>query len=362
MDLISYLVTLWAMARILSLLPIFLYRNRKSPGQCPGLSVVICGRNALSHWQNNLPRWLNQENLKVPVEFVLVNDASTDQSLSYLQKMAAADSRIRLVHIKEKTGLGKRKALWEGMQAARHKQLYLSDADCRPATSHSLADLLSYFGAKPSLFLGYGAYKRKGDLCSSLVFADAWIIARQYLSLAYVGIGSMAVGRNMACPKTEGMEALQKSHKQGLQSGDDDLSLFYLWKTVATKAWSVAPSTQTLSEAPAGLLDWATQKRRHWTTAPYYPPQIKGLHLAYLLLGLLAYPAALWAILELLAPLAAIMTLAAWLCHAGAAMVWSLRSGNAKQAYWLIAADLIYIFVHPMLWITQRIGRGKTWD
>lgn len=362
MDLISYLVALWALAQIISLLPVFLYRNRKSLGQCPGLSVVICGRNALSHWQNNLPIWLNQQNLTVPVEFVLVDDASTDESLSYLQKMAAKDFRIRLVHLSKKTGLGKRTALLEGMKTATHQQLYLSDADCRPATSHSLAALLSYFGEKPTLFLGYGAYRTRADLCSKFVFADAWIIARQYLSLASLGIGSMAVGRNMACPKKEGMEALQKSHVEGLQSGDDDLSLFYLWKTVAAKAWSVAPSTYTLSEAPLNLLDWAEQKRRHWSTAPHYPKGIKALHVSYLLLRVLAYPAALLSIAKLLAPAAAIMTLLAWLCHAAAAMVWSLRTGNAKQAYWLIAADLIYIFVHPILWITQGVGRGKTWD
>lgn len=362
MDLISYLVALWALAQIISLLPVFLYRNRKSLGQCPGLSVVICGRNALSHWQNNLPIWINQQNLTVPVEFVLVDDASTDESLGYLQKMAAKDSRIRLVHLSKKTGLGKRTALLEGMKTATHQQLYLSDADCRPATSHSLATLLSYFGEKPTLFLGYGAYWTRADLCSKFVFVDAWIIARQYLSLASLGIGSMAVGRNMACPKKEGMEALQKSHVEGLQSGDDDLSLFYLWKTVAAKAWSVSPSTYTLSEAPLNLLDWAEQKRRHWSTAPHYPKGIKALHVSYLLLRVLAYPAALLSIAKLLAPAAAIMTLLAWLCHAAAAMVWSLRTGNAKQAYWLIAADLIYIFVHPILWITQGVGRGKTWD
>lgn len=89
----------------------------------PEISVVMSVYNGSEHLEATLESILNQEGCDF--EFIIVNDGSTDASGSILDKYAARDGRLRVIH-QENTGLTK--ALIRGCASARGEFIARQDA------------------------------------------------------------------------------------------------------------------------------------------------------------------------------------------------------------------------------------------
>ena len=183
--------------QILAQAALFFFRPKKGEGICPRLSIVICGRNAELDWKQNLPSWLECKSSNL-VEFILVDDGSSDASLSLLNGFAETDERIRVVRIVSKQSPGKRDALLLGLSHASHAQVFVTDADCKPDSPGFIQELMHILGHEPSLFVGNGVLKPGHCFASVLATADADRLARMNFSaLPFLGF-TTAVGRNMA--------------------------------------------------------------------------------------------------------------------------------------------------------------------
>lgn len=89
----------------------------------PQVSVVMSVFNGADALRDSVESVLSQQG--VDVEFIIVNDGSTDASASLLDSMAAADARIRLLH---QANQGLTKALINGCALARGG--YIARQDC----------------------------------------------------------------------------------------------------------------------------------------------------------------------------------------------------------------------------------------
>ena len=89
----------------------------------PEVSVVMSVYNGASDLAATIDSVLSQEG--VDLEFVVVNDGSTDQSGQILSEYAQRDDRLRIVH-QENTGLTR--ALIRGCEAARGELIARQDA------------------------------------------------------------------------------------------------------------------------------------------------------------------------------------------------------------------------------------------
>jgi len=65
--------------------------------------------------------------LPLPYEFIYVDDASTDESWSILERLGTADQRIRALRLSR--NCGQSAALWAGIRAARGQYVATLDAD-----------------------------------------------------------------------------------------------------------------------------------------------------------------------------------------------------------------------------------------
>lgn len=112
--------------------PAFKAANQKKSDKLPPVSIVICARNELKNLRKLLPSILDQDYPEYQV--VVVNDCSWDESQNYLDEMADAYARLKVVTLKEqeKYQHGKKFALTLGIKAATHEYLLLTDADCKP--------------------------------------------------------------------------------------------------------------------------------------------------------------------------------------------------------------------------------------
>jgi glycosyltransferase involved in cell wall biosynthesis len=97
--------------------------------EMPSVSIVIAARNEERGIEPALRSVLSQQG--GDVEVIVVNDRSDDGTGAILDRMAAENPRLRVVHVAELPAgwLGKNHALWLGAQAARGELLLFTDAD-----------------------------------------------------------------------------------------------------------------------------------------------------------------------------------------------------------------------------------------
>jgi glycosyltransferase involved in cell wall biosynthesis len=127
-------------------------------GDAPRVSIVIPARNEEKNLEEALRSILAQDYPNV--EIVVVDDRSTDRTGEILDRMAAADPRVRVVHVKELPPgwLGKNHALELGSEGAGGDFLLFTDADVvveptalRRAVAHMEARRLDHLTSSPEI-------------------------------------------------------------------------------------------------------------------------------------------------------------------------------------------------------------------
>ncbi len=95
----------------------------------PLLSVIVAARNEEKQIYSSILTQLKQSYKNV--EWILVNDRSTDETGKIMDELAKVDRRITVIHITElpKGWLGKNHALYKGTLQASGKWILFTDAD-----------------------------------------------------------------------------------------------------------------------------------------------------------------------------------------------------------------------------------------
>lgn len=99
-----------------------------SPGSAPSLSVVIPAYNdaaVIERTVETVSRFLDAQ--AAPAELLVVDDGSTDATAAVVERLAAADRRVRLLRLGRNWGKGA--AVRAGMLAATGEALLFTDAD-----------------------------------------------------------------------------------------------------------------------------------------------------------------------------------------------------------------------------------------
>ena len=200
-------------------------------GPLPRVSIVIPARNEERNLEEALRSILALDygNLEIDV----VDDRSTDRTGEILDRMAAADPRLRIVHVRELPPgwLGKNHALWLGAGKATGEFLLFTDADVvmapsalRRAVGAMVADRLDHLTAAPEierpsvLFeMFIGAFSLFFTL-----FTRPWKV-KDPESPSHVGIGAFNLVRAAAYRAAGGHQAIA-------MRPDDDLKLGKLLK------------------------------------------------------------------------------------------------------------------------------------
>jgi cellulose synthase/poly-beta-1,6-N-acetylglucosamine synthase-like glycosyltransferase len=200
-------------------------------GPLPRVSIVIPARNEERNLEEALRSVLalDYDNLEIDV----VDDRSTDRTGEILDRMAAADPRLRIVHVRELPPgwLGKNHALWLGAEKATGEFLLFTDADVvlapstlRRAVGAMVADRLDHLTAAPEIAtpgLLFEMFIGAFSLFFTL-FTKPWK-AKDPESPSHVGIGAFNLVRASAYRAAGG-------HRAIAMRPDDDLKLGKLLK------------------------------------------------------------------------------------------------------------------------------------
>ena len=234
------------------------------------VSVIVCAKNEYENLEKNLPVLVSQNYPNY--ELVLIDDASSDDTLELFETYEKQYSFIKLVKVKNNEAFwgNKKFALTLGIKSAKNDYLLFTDADCMPQSENWISEMTSHFTFKKTIVLGYGAYdKIKGSFLNKIIRYETVITAIQYFSWAKIGKPYMGVGRNLAYKKSEFFNVNGFINHIRLRSGDDDLFINEA-ATGSNTTICYQPESFTYSKPKTTYKDWFNQKRRHVSTAKYY--------------------------------------------------------------------------------------------
>jgi glycosyltransferase involved in cell wall biosynthesis len=249
----------------------FLFHNKKDIRRTLDvpISVIICAKNEEENLQKFLPSIVEQQ---YPYfEIVLINDASTDETLSVMETFKEKNKNITIVNIVNTEAFwgNKKYALTLGIKAAKNEHLLFTDADCKAVSKNWISEMSQAFSSEKSIVLGYGKYQKKNNLVNLLVRFETLLTAIQYFSYAKLGSPYMAVGRNLAYTKSTFFKVKGFIKHIKIKSGDDDLFI----QDAANKENTticLSEKSFTSSIAPKTFKEWFRQKSRHVSTAKHY--------------------------------------------------------------------------------------------
>jgi len=195
-------------------------------GPLPRVSIVIPARNEERNLEEALRSVLalDYDNLEIDI----VDDRSTDRTGEILDRMAAADPRLRVVRVRELPPgwLGKNHALWLGAEKATGAFLLFTDADVvlepsalRRAVGAMVADGLDHLTASPSIDRPSALFEMFIGAFSLFfaLFTRPWKV-KDPKSPSHVGIGAFNLVRAAAYRAVGG-------HRTIAMRPDDDLKL-----------------------------------------------------------------------------------------------------------------------------------------
>ena len=201
------------------------------PASWPRVTLVFTARNEGRTVGASVPTMLQ---LDYPdLELIAVNDRSEDDTGAELDRLAATDPRLKVIHVKELTPgwLGKTHGLQLGGEAATGEWILFTDADIhfqpdvlRRAVAYARANNLDHLAAMPEL-TGHGPWLGICVGAFSLNFALfvlPWRVADPR-SPSHGGVGAFNLVRASTYRKLDGHEPLR-------YRPDDDLKLGKLMK------------------------------------------------------------------------------------------------------------------------------------
>lgn len=235
-----------------------------------GVSVVVCARNEGYNLEAYLQALLTQD---YPLyEVIVVNDASEDNTAAVIDAYMVRDARVRTTFVPRGAWVGssKKLAITLAAKAAKYDYLLLTDADCRPESTHWISSMMSGFSRpETQVVLGFGAYFRDHGGVSHLICYDTLFNGLHYMGAALCGHPYMGVGRNLAYKKDFFFESGGFSQLMTERAGDDDLFVNRVATGKNTEV-VVSPESLTWSVPKHTWHDWLQQKRRHLSVSPKY--------------------------------------------------------------------------------------------
>jgi len=264
---------------------LFIKKTSPGPNDKP-ISVIVCAKNEAENLRNYVPILLSQHYPQY--EIILINDASTDDTLEVIKHFASLDSRIKIVDVVNNEAFwgNKKYALTLGIKKAKYNHLLFIDADCKPASNQWIQHMAGQFTDQKQLVLGYGPYFKKKGFLNTLIRFETAMTALQYMSFAKWGLPYMGVGRNLAYTSELFYANRGFMSHMRVRSGDDDLFVNEA-ATTSNTALCIAPDSFSYSLPKNTWNEWIMQKRRHLLTAYHYKLKHKIILALYAIFNVL---------------------------------------------------------------------------
>jgi len=337
-------------------------KPHKSNPKRISISVIVCAKNEAENVAQFIPILAEQD--YPDYEIILIDDASSDNTLEIFETFEKQYSNVRLVKVQNNEAFwgNKKYALTLGIKASKKDYLLFTDADCYPASKDWITTMSSQFTMHKTIVLGYGAYEKVANsFLNKIIRFETMLTAVQYFSWAKMGRPYMGIGRNLAYKKEEFYNVKGFINHMKIRSGDDDLFINQIANSKNT-AICYSPESFTYSQPKTTFKAWFTQKRRHVSTARFYKSfdkiQLALFYVSQLLFLLLAILLLAfqyeWIIVLSLIGFRYLFT---WI-------ILGFSAGKLKEKdvmYWFPIIEIVLIFTQLNVFITNLFSKPVYW-
>lgn len=253
----------------------------------PFVSILVAARNE----EQSIGRLLDvlTRQSYPSYEIIIVNDRSTDGTVSIIHSYQQAYSNLQLITIDSLQGdmPSKKNALAKGIAASKGEILCFTDADCIP-TLKWIEELVSAFGPDVGLVAGYSPYDRsllraeshKTTLSEELFFkfieyeefkGAIWSAGAIGWNKGWLCAGRSLAYRKKVYEEVGGFEKIKQSI-----SGDDDLFLQLVRRETSWKMRYVAsPESFVRTAPPSTSAQFLQQRIRHFSAGKFFSLPMK---------------------------------------------------------------------------------------
>jgi glycosyltransferase involved in cell wall biosynthesis len=332
-----------------------------TPKRIP-ISVIVCAKNEEENVAKFIPLLAEQD--YPDFEIVLIDDASSDNTLQLFEEFEKQYSNVRLVKVQNNEAFwgNKKYALTLGIKAAKKEYLLFTDADCYPTSKNWITAVSSQFTMQKTIVLGYGGYEKiNNSFLNKMIRFETVLTAVQYFSWAKSGLPYMGVGRNLAYKREEFFNVNGFINHIQVRSGDDDLFINEA-ATATNTAIVYTPQSFTISKPHTKYSQWFTQKRRHIATAKHYKKRDKlqlgafyCSQLLFLVLPIILLTFQFQWVLVL--SLIAIRYLCAWIVIGFSASKLKEKDLN----YWFPMIELVLILTQINIFMANIFSKPVNW-
>jgi glycosyltransferase involved in cell wall biosynthesis len=332
-----------------------------TPKKIP-ISVIVCAKNEAVNVAAFIP--LLAEQNYPDFEIVLIDDASSDETLAIFEEFEQQYTNVRLVKVVNNEAFwgNKKYALTLGIKAATKDYLLFTDADCYPTSKDWITAMSSHFTQQKTIVLGYSGYEPiNNSFLNKLIRFENLFTAIQYFSWAKIGKPYTGVGRNLAYKKEEFYQHNGFINHIQVRSGGDDLFINEA-ATAQNIAISFTSESFTYSKAKTSYKDWFMQKRRQVAAASHYKISDKiqlvsfyTSQISFFILSilLLSFQFEWIVVLGLLS----VRYLSAWLVVGFSAK--KLKEKNLQ--YWFPIMELVLMFTQMNIFISNLFSKPVNW-
>lgn len=339
----------------------FAHAQEITPKRVP-VSVIVCAKNEAEKVKRFVPLLAEQD--YPDFELVLIDDASSDDTLDIFEEFEKQYSNIRLVKVENNEAFwgNKKYALTLGIKAARKEYLLFTDADCYPTSKNWITNMTSRFTVNKTIVLGYGAYEKvKNSFLNKLIRFDAMLTATQYFAWAKIGRPFSGEGRNLAYKKEEFFKVNGYIDHMSIRMGEDAL---FLNQAATGKNTTICYTHEsfTYSEPKTSFSAWRKQKRRQVFTAKFFSGFDK-FQLRFFFLSQLSFIVLAVVLFALqynwmfMVPVVALRYLASWLTIGYSAA----KLKEKDTVYWYPVIEIILTFTQLNVFFTNLFSKPAHW-
>ena len=326
------------------------------------ISVIVCAKNEEENVKNFIPLLLSQNYPEF--EIVLIDDASSDNTLELFEAFEKENSSIKLVKVENNEAFwgNKKFALTLGIKAAKNEYLLFTDADCYPTSTEWITQMSSQFTQQKTIVLGYGGYEKvKNSFLNKIIRFETLLTATQYFAWAKTGKPYMGVGRNLAYKREEFFKTNGFIDHMKIRSGDDDLFINQAANSKNT-TFCFAPESFTYSKPKTSFKDWFAQKRRHTSTAKNYKSFDRSQLALFYASQLLFYILSIILLLFLYQWIVVLSLIVFRYIFAWISLGFSASKLKEKDVmYWFPIIEITLIFTQLNIFITNTFSKPVHW-
>ena len=203
---------------------LFPSKNKKVTPNAP-VSIIIAVRNGAK----SLPRLISQlssQNHSGEMEFIFIDDESTDSSREIINKKTNRDSRFILEDSSngDNTLSHKKRALDAGIKRAKNEWLLFTDVDCE-LNKYWVSEMATYFDKNIHYIVGYSEVESQKNWVTKFQSLDFLMLMVANRGTSNSGIHWASSGQNQAYRKSLFNSVNGFDHLSKYLQGDDSLFL-----------------------------------------------------------------------------------------------------------------------------------------